>query len=102
MSAPGPGLTRHQAKHRVGPGWAALVDELFDVLERQNDTSIVVTGCDLKMGELRVNFSDYPAWAADLRQSLRERSWATCDHCGRPAIHDETTGLASRCADHRP
>ena len=76
------GYSREYAKQCVGNGWHGLVDELFDLAEKEDFT---VTDVKEKFGTLRI-YADFLSEKADkLLQDLENRSHTMCECCGQPA-----------------
>lgn len=86
------GLT--SAVHRVGDGWADLVDRLLTDLEAMGWRPTPITRLEEKYGELRFeagnptsapSYQGWPSeWEARVDEAERE-SDRTCSRCGRPA-----------------
>lgn len=103
------GPAQHHAGHAgrecaaagLEPGWAGLVDRLYDVIEpaRARGEDVAVTQVKQKWGELRVYLAgaDAPA-VSPLIDQLRAASRRTCEGCGEAAPdgpRDVLLGLAS-------
>lgn len=75
------GYTREVALRSVGPGWAGLVNEMFDNLPE----GIKVVQVKEKLGRL-VIYTDIPNVDVTARvRSLHTRSGHTCESCGLEA-----------------
>ena len=69
-------MTREEAKRCVGPGWAKLIDELFDRMPEGAE----VFSIKEKFGGLRID----GIGTDDLEIELEERSHKICEECGEP------------------
>ena len=101
------GHTRSSAKRSVGPGWAGLVDRVFDKLEdlsTKTDQKIPkVTTVKEKYGYLSIytEFSVSPLQR--LIDEIEEESETICDQCGASAKQIEKDHwVFTRCENHQP
>jgi len=75
-------MNREYAKMCVGHGWHGLVDELFDLAEKEN---FQVTQVKEKFGSLRI-YADFLNEEQDkILSDLERRSYTMCEGCGVPA-----------------
>ena len=89
---------REYAKMCVAPGWHSLVNELFDLAEKEN---FQVTQVKEKYGSLRI-YADYLNEEQDkILSDLERRSSAICEVCGKAGEMISRAGwLKTRCKDH--
>ncbi len=82
------GYDRDLARHSVGSGWASLIDEVFDLRDR-DFPSVRIVQVKEKWGALTVYTAgdehDHPAFSEFLA-AIRERSYYVCEECGAPGV----------------
>lgn len=76
------GYTREGALQSVGAGWAGLVNEVFDELEKSRPL-VLVDQVKEKYGGLRIYTSPYEEEFDKLIQSIERRSFEICEECGQ-------------------
>jgi hypothetical protein len=93
------GYTRDMALNSVGPGWAALVNRIFDVMERIKGTVKIVQVKE-KYAGLRV-YTDYvnDELQAVIREAERE-SFKICEECGKPGKVRGRGWYYTACEEH--
>jgi len=91
-------MNREYAKMCVGHGWYGLVDELFDLAEKEN---FQVTQVKEKYGSLRI-YADFLNEEQDkILSDLERRSANMCEICGKAGEMISRGGwLKTRCKDH--
>lgn len=114
------GYTREDAKNAVGPGWALLVDRVFDVIEKHNGNEmqqamnaavlgvvpITVTQVKEKFGGLRIYTFDGAACPGigeiyAVIDAAEAESVRTCEQCGAPGRPGGTGWIKTACEQHR-
>jgi hypothetical protein len=89
---------REYAKKCVAPGWHSLVNELFDLAEKENFT---VAQVKEKYGILRIYVDDANMEMHNKIDKLERRSSAICEVCGKAGEMISRGGwLKTRCKDH--
>lgn len=76
-------INREYAKMCVDNGWHSLVDEAFDLIEKEEGVTVVQV--KEKFGELRIYTEES---SESLRQAIHEieyKSCSICESCGMPA-----------------
>ena len=76
------GYDREYAKMCVGAGWHGLVDELFDLAEKEDFT---VTDVKEKFGTLRIYADSLSEEDDKVLADLERRSCTMCECCGAPS-----------------
>lgn len=94
---------RATARELVGRGWWPLLDEAFDMAERQ---AVVIMQIKEKFGGLRVYLEpETPSSVLDFTDELERRSYQTCEACGAPGERRTEFGwhktLCALCAARR-
>jgi hypothetical protein len=91
-------MNREYAKMSVGPGWHGLVDELFDLAEKEN---FQVAQVKEKFGSLRI-YADFLKQGQDkILSDLERRSANMCEICGKAGEMISRGGwVKTRCKDH--
>ena len=91
-------VTRDYAKRCVYSGWHSLVDELFDLAEKENFTVVQVKE---KFAALRIYVSDASEMIYKQITDIEIRSSGMCEICGK-AGETVTIGgwLKTRCWTH--
>lgn len=88
-------ITRERARESVRPGWHALVDEAFDLVESQG---VAVIQVKEKFGQLRIYTSTADADFYSKIWAIEERSSTICEFCGAPSeIRNRGGWLKSIC-----
>lgn len=88
-------ITRDRARECVRPGWHALVDEAFDLVEAQGVDVIQVKE---KFGQLRIYTGSADADFYSKIWEIEERSATICEFCGAPShIRSRGGWLKSIC-----
>lgn len=85
-------MKKDDAKRCVGPGWATLIDELFD---RMPDGASVFSVKE-KYGGLRID----GIGTSDLEIELGERSQTICEECGEPGEVRNLNWIRTLCDEH--
>ena len=89
---------REYSKRCVAPGWEGLIDELFDLAEKENFT---VTQVKEKYGTLRIYVDGANMEMHNKIDKLECRSSAICEICGKAGEMISRGGwLKTRCKDH--
>jgi len=99
------GINRQTAKRLVGPGWAALIDELYDRLPEV----VTVSQVKEKFGALRIYYwasslISGPENVEDIVSEIEHRSAEVCERCGRPGrprAGGWINTLCDECAEKR-
>lgn len=65
----------------VGPGWADLIKECFEVCRRH---AIIVLQVKEKYGGLRFYIGAAPMWIHEFIHEMEELSYLICEECGAP------------------
>ena len=97
------GYTKEQALLSVGPGWAGLINALWDyiqVMRESNETQIVIEQVKEKWGLLRVYGHGTGKFGGDIYafiQGLEYASRYICESCGKPGSirHDRPWVITS-------
>ena len=87
------GLTREDALDCVGPGWAKIINRLYDTLPK----STYVTQVKEKWGSLRFYIGSGSNRTFDLIRDAENESAATCEVCGEPGEIITTGWWKCRC-----
>jgi hypothetical protein len=96
------GYDRELARDSVDPGWAALIDEVFDRRDR-DFPSARIEQVKEKYGGLRIYFRASPEHRAsfqDLLNDIARRSYETCEVCGAPGVVRQGGWIVTRCDEH--
>ncbi len=89
---------REYSKRCVAPGWEGLIDELFDVAEKENFT---VAQVKEKYGSLCIYTDGLSKDVYDKILNLERRSATMCEICGEVGELVSRGGwLKTRCKDH--
>ncbi len=88
-------ISREDAKSCVGPGWASLIDAIFDRLPE--DTSILQV--KEKWGGLRFYVSG-SSELLDFISEMENRSLEMCEVCGQPGKPREGSWIRTLCEEH--
>jgi len=91
-----PGITREQAKKRVGAGWSNLLDVIYDRLP----SAAVVCQVKEKFGGLRFSLDAADDELFDFIEEMEVRSLGICEVCGAPGKVREGGWLKTLCAEH--
>jgi len=90
--------TREFSKKCVAAGWESLIDELFDLAEKENFT---VTQVKEKYGTLRVYVHGANREMHNMLDNLERRSSTICEVCGKSGERVSRGGwIKTRCKDH--
>lgn len=76
----GGSISRKAALHSVGPGWAKLINNLYDAKPRRTK----VVQVKEKFAGLRFYTSYSPDWYEDLISYYGLKSETICEQCGKP------------------
>lgn len=79
------GYDRDLALASVGPGWASLINRVFDALERLGKPTTIVQVKE-KYGGLRIYTDNYVAEFEAIIQQAELESFAMCETCGEPGV----------------
>jgi hypothetical protein len=74
------GIAREDALDCVGPGWAKIINRLYDTLPK----STYVSQVKEKYGSLRFYIGSGSNRTFDLITAAEEESETTCEACGEP------------------
>ena len=74
------GITRDNAKQRVGKGWSKLLDKIYDRLPPE----AWVMDVKEKFGGLRVNAVDIDEGVWEFIWNVENESITICENCGEP------------------
>lgn len=92
---------REYAKMCVGNGWHSLVDEAFDLIEKE--PKVTVDQVKEKFGSLRIYTSGGSDTLQDKLLELEVRSTTMCEDCGVPAESKRVSGwvrtICKSCED---
>lgn len=90
--------TREYSKKCVAAGWHSLVDELFDLAEKENFT---VAQIKEKYGSICIYVDGANKEIHNMIDNLERRSSAICEVCGKAGALTSRGGwLKARCKDH--
>lgn len=95
------GYSREQALQSVGPGWAPLVNRVFDVIDEEK-LAVLVVQVKEKFGGLRIYAEgpDYERLAPTIFR-VEAESYGLCEQCGNPGLlHDVHGWYRTLCPDH--
>ena len=96
------GYDRDLAKQSVGPGWAGLIDEIFDRRDREYP-QIRIVQVKEKYGGLRV-YVEGPAEQFnpfnELVDAIEHRSYLICEQCGKPGVLRQGGWVQTLCDEH--
>ena len=90
-------IDKERAKACVGPGWASLIDEIYDILP---DDAYILQVKE-KFGGLRFYVSSGKADILDRIYEIENRSLAMCEMCGKPGRPTGKTWIITRCEEHK-
>jgi hypothetical protein len=80
-----PNLTRKEALECVGPGWAKLINEVYDLIEEEpKGGRPAVVQCKEKFGGLRAYITNGSDKLYNAIYKIESRSKAICEFCGKP------------------
>jgi hypothetical protein len=88
-------ISRKQAKLMVGPGWAGLLDKLYDKKPR----SVHVTQVKEKFGTLRFYVSSCLSDFADFIAEVEKESASVCEQCGKAGEVRNLSWVLTLCED---
>ena len=88
-------ISREDAKSYVGPGWAALIDAIYDRLPEDAHVLQVKE----KWGGLRFYVDGTAEWL-DFIDEMEARSLETCEVCGQPGKPREGGWIRTLCDEH--
>jgi hypothetical protein len=91
--------TRENIKLMVGPGWAKLLDEVYDRLEKFPDSYI--SQIKEKWGRLRIYVFGVDEATLDFIDDIEERSGTICEVCGEPGELRDGGWIVCRCDKHK-
>ncbi len=92
------GYTRQLALNSVGTGWAGLVNEVFDMLEKTKGIKIIQV--KEKWGGLRI-YTDFMHPEFDkFIMDVEVRSFTVCEQCGKSGALREGGWLLTQCDEH--
>lgn len=74
-------IDREEAKKCVGAGWHSLINEAFDLIEKER---VVVTQVKEKYGELRIYTDSKDDSFIDKIHDIEDRSATVCEDCSTP------------------
>lgn len=87
------GITRERALTFVGPGWAKIINRLYDTIPK----STYVLQVKEKFGGLRFYIGSGTNETFDLIQTAEEESEVTCEVCGEPGKIRDFGWMMCRC-----
>lgn len=94
---------REYAKMCVGYGWRDLVDEAFDLIEKEE--GVTVAQVKEKFGELRIYTNGASEFLQERLFEIETRSTYICEDCGVPAESKRVSGwvrtICKSCEDIR-
>jgi hypothetical protein len=81
----------------VGPGWAKILDKLYDVKPR----SVYVAQVKEKFGGLRFYVGSASEEFFDAIDAAEEESYKTCEQCGEPGeLREDLSWILTLCEKH--
>ena len=88
-----------------GPGWQAILEELFEELEKvrvqEKLEGFTVVQLKEKFGGLRVYTDYHTDITEELVTKAEEKAWKTCEDCGKPAKNKNVYGwYVTLCPEH--
>lgn len=94
------GYTREYALSCVGPGWAHLVNRVFDVYDEIDNDQTKIVQVKEKYAGLRI-YTSYSTekLEAAIRAAERE-SYKTCEVCGKPGKTRGHGWIYAACDEH--
>lgn len=93
------GFTREASYSCVGPGWARLIDEVFDVHENLN-CAVNIIQVKEKWGGLRI-YTDYGNSKLDAIIKIVEAdSFTICEECGSAGVLRKGNWYRTLCDIH--
>jgi len=89
-------ITRENAKRMVGPGWASLIDEIYDILPED----VCVTQVKEKFGGLRFYVGSASSEIFDFIDKIEAKSLTICEQCGEPGEARRGGWIKTLCDAH--
>ncbi len=77
-------IDRDVARKSVGPGWAGLIHEAYDLIDLSRPFGVSVTQVKEKYGTLRIYISSASTIFFDALEEICDKSAITCEDCGNP------------------
>lgn len=93
------GYDRALAKESVGPGWASLIDEIFDKLDSMEDPPRIVQVKE-KYAGLRVYLDVYIDELEKVILEAEKKSFKMCETCGKPGKIRGKGWYYTSCDEH--
>ena len=93
------GYDRALALESVGQGWAPLINEVFDYMEK-NPSPTKVIQVKEKFGGLRVYTDVMDDGLDTIIRSVGKRSFEVCEDCGQPGALREGGWYRTLCDTH--
>ena len=93
------GYDRALALESVGQGWAPLINEVFDYMEK-NPTHSKVIQVKEKFGGLRVYTDGMDDGLDTIIRSVGKRSFEVCEDCGQTGALREGSWYRTLCDNH--
>lgn len=90
------GITREDSKKCVGPGWSALLDQLYDRLSEP----VYVSTIKEKFGALRVYVYNASETDDQFITQAENRSLEICELCGLPGKLRDIGWIKTMCYQH--
>lgn len=92
------GYDRKLALDSVGQGWAGLVNEVFDMLEKTKGIKVIQV--KEKWGGLRI-YTDFMHMEFDkFIMDIEKKSFTVCEQCGKPGQLREGSWQLTQCDEH--
>jgi hypothetical protein len=90
-------ISRRDAKKMVGPGWAKILDKLYDIKPR----SVYVMQVKEKYGGLRFYIGSASQEFFDAIDAAEHESYLTCEQCGEPGeLRGDLGWVLTLCNKH--
>lgn len=88
------------AKRQVGKGWSGLIDELYEIIDGQEDCILSIKE---KYGVLRIDIYGVDDETLDKISELEDRSGTMCEECGEKGETEEGPGgwIKTSCKKHK-
>ena len=92
-------VDREEALESVGPGWASLINELYDALPQ----GVMVVQVKEKFGGLRFYTEPFDLIFSATVYEAEVRSLEICEECGEPGSPktNSTYWIKTLCAKHK-
>lgn len=105
------GYDRELAKSSVGPGWASLIDEVYDAKPdwiRIEQVKEKYAGLRIYFGSVNARYDEASREATEtawnifdqLIDAVEERSYTMCEECGQPGVVRDGSWLVTSCDEH--